>query len=193
MRQSIVAKAAFWLLIVAIVIFSIFPFYYAIISSFRSGSALVLHLDPAGRLRQREATSRCSSASLSRATSPTRCSSRSRGGGGGGALALPGRDRGPTRSGASASGGGVCSLITILSVSMFPQVAGSQGMFELVRALGIYNSLWSLILSNMTPDPAPHGVGAHDLHARIAQGAGGGGLRRRRLPLGRREQDLLGP
>ncbi|MEM6943314.1 MAG: carbohydrate ABC transporter permease, partial [Pseudomonadota bacterium] len=40
-------------------------------------------------------------------------------------------------------------LVTILSVSMFPQVAVLSGMFELIRALGLYNSLGGLILANM--------------------------------------------
>jgi trehalose/maltose transport system permease protein len=40
-------------------------------------------------------------------------------------------------------------LLTILGVSMFPQVAVLSGMFELIRALGIYNSLMGLILANL--------------------------------------------
>jgi trehalose/maltose transport system permease protein len=40
-------------------------------------------------------------------------------------------------------------LLTILSVSMFPQVAVLSGMFEFIRVLGVYNSLWALILSNL--------------------------------------------
>lgn len=40
-------------------------------------------------------------------------------------------------------------LLTVLSVSMFPQVAVLSGMFELIRALGIYNSLGGLILANL--------------------------------------------
>jgi len=40
-------------------------------------------------------------------------------------------------------------LITILSVSMFPQVAVLSGMFELIRTLGLYNNLLGLILSYM--------------------------------------------
>ncbi|MEO1277130.1 MAG: carbohydrate ABC transporter permease, partial [Pseudomonadota bacterium] len=40
-------------------------------------------------------------------------------------------------------------LVTILSVSMFPQVAVLSGMFELIRSLGLYNSLAGLILANM--------------------------------------------
>lgn len=38
-------------------------------------------------------------------------------------------------------------LFTILCVSMFPQVAVLSGLFELIRWLGLYNSLGSLILS----------------------------------------------
>jgi len=144
MRQSIVAKAAFWLLIVAIVIFSIFPFYYAIISSFRSGSALfstsilpdafdsanyvsVFVGQPFARNIANSVFVAVAVVALSLFLGVTA------------AYAL-GR--------VSFRGRGLL-LITILSVSMFPQVAVLSGMFELVRALGIYNSLWSLILSNM--------------------------------------------
>lgn len=39
-------------------------------------------------------------------------------------------------------------LMTILSVSMFPQVAILSGMYELIRGLGLYNSLPGLIIPN---------------------------------------------
>ncbi|MGH1414914.1 MAG: carbohydrate ABC transporter permease [Pelagimonas sp.] len=38
-------------------------------------------------------------------------------------------------------------LMSILAVSMFPQIAVLAGLFELVRALGIYNTPWAMILS----------------------------------------------
>jgi trehalose/maltose transport system permease protein len=38
---------------------------------------------------------------------------------------------------------------TILGVSVFPQISILGGMFALVRAIGIYNTWWSLILSYM--------------------------------------------
>lgn len=41
-------------------------------------------------------------------------------------------------------------LFTVLSVSMFPQIAVLSGMFELVRFLGLYNSLGSLVISYTT-------------------------------------------
>jgi trehalose/maltose transport system permease protein len=38
-------------------------------------------------------------------------------------------------------------LFTILSISMFPQIAVLSGLFELIRALGLYNSLLGLVFS----------------------------------------------
>jgi trehalose/maltose transport system permease protein len=38
-------------------------------------------------------------------------------------------------------------LMTILAVSMFPQIAVLAGLFELIRYIGIYNTPWALILS----------------------------------------------
>jgi len=40
-------------------------------------------------------------------------------------------------------------LLTVLGVSMFPQVAVLSGMFQMIRALGLYNHLFGLILSYM--------------------------------------------
>lgn len=40
-------------------------------------------------------------------------------------------------------------LLTILSVSMFPQVAVLSGMFELIRGLGLYNNMLGLVISYM--------------------------------------------
>ena len=40
-------------------------------------------------------------------------------------------------------------LLAILSVSMFPQIVVLSGLFEIVRALGIYNTLWALIFTYM--------------------------------------------
>ena len=41
-------------------------------------------------------------------------------------------------------------MVTLLGVSMFPQVAVLSGMFELVRFLGLYDSLGALVLSYAT-------------------------------------------
>jgi trehalose/maltose transport system permease protein len=144
MRASLPARIGFWLLIAAIVVFAIFPFYYAILSSFRSGSALfstaiwpdsidlqnyvsVFRDQPFERNIFNSVIVAVSVVGLSLFLGVTA------------AFAL-GR--------VSFRGRGLL-LLTILSVSMFPQVAVLSGMFELVRALGIYNSLWALILSNL--------------------------------------------
>ena len=38
-------------------------------------------------------------------------------------------------------------LLTILSVSMFPQIAVLSGLYELINLLGLYNRPWALVLS----------------------------------------------
>jgi len=40
-------------------------------------------------------------------------------------------------------------MLTVLSASMFPQVAVLSGMFELVQALGLYDSLGALLLADL--------------------------------------------
>ena len=40
-------------------------------------------------------------------------------------------------------------LLAILSVSMFPQIVVLSGLFEIVRALGVYNTLWALVFTYM--------------------------------------------
>jgi len=40
-------------------------------------------------------------------------------------------------------------MVTVLAVSMFPQVSVLSGMFELIRGLGIYNSLPGLVLADL--------------------------------------------
>ena len=40
-------------------------------------------------------------------------------------------------------------MMTILGVSMFPQVAILSGLFELISWLGLYDSLWALVLADL--------------------------------------------
>lgn len=40
-------------------------------------------------------------------------------------------------------------LLAILGVSMFPQIAVLSGLFEIIRGLGLYNSLTGLVLANL--------------------------------------------
>ncbi|MEL6267388.1 MAG: carbohydrate ABC transporter permease [Pseudomonadota bacterium] len=137
------ARMGFYALVALILIAAVFPFYYAIVSSFRAGSALfeptlwawpdlanyasVFAEQPFGRniLNSVVVASAVVAVSLglgvTAAYALARVSFRGRG----------------------------LLLMTILAVSMFPQVAVLSGMFELIRALGLYNQLPGLILANM--------------------------------------------
>lgn len=133
---------AFYALVVVIVIFSIFPFYYAIVTSFATGTALFeTNYFPkafdwanyeavlGGRTFPRNILN-----SVFVATTTVVF-----------ALFLA-----VTASYALARvrfrGRGLL-LMTILAVSMFPQIAVLAGLFELITYLGLFNSPFALILS----------------------------------------------
>ncbi len=140
--SAIVWKFLFYVAVVAIVVIAVFPFYYAILTSFEGGTAIFrvnylpesLSFDNyvavfSGRNFVRSILNSVFIASLTVA----------------GAMLLA-----VTASYALARvrfrGRGLL-LMTILAVSMFPQIAVLAGLFELVRALGIFNTPWAMILS----------------------------------------------
>lgn len=139
-----VRRLAFALLVLAMVMYSVFPFYYAVITSLKPGSQLfrvdlfpfAWHFGNYAAVFREQAFGANILNSIAVSASVVGLSL---------ALGLfaayalgriPFRGRSPL-------------LYLILSVSMFPQVAVLSGMFELVRTLGLYNSLWSLTLSYM--------------------------------------------
>ncbi|MBU1440155.1 MAG: carbohydrate ABC transporter permease [Gammaproteobacteria bacterium] len=137
-------RGAFVLLILSIIAFAVFPFYYAIVSSLRTGSELFvpslwpsrLDLTNYRQIFVQQAFGRNILNSLVVASSVVALS-----------LLL-----GVTASyalGRVAFRGRTTLLMTILGVSMFPQVAVLSGMFELIRAVGLYDTLPGLILANM--------------------------------------------
>lgn len=137
------AKAAgFWALVAAILLFSLFPFYYAILTSFETGTAIfrpnylpeTFDLRNYAQVLGQGAFPRnvLNSVIVSAATVAI-----SLGLGVTAAFALA---RIPFR-------GRRLLLLTILSVSMFPQIAVLSGLFEMMRFLGLYNTLGSLIFS----------------------------------------------
>ncbi|MBU1360573.1 MAG: carbohydrate ABC transporter permease [Gammaproteobacteria bacterium] len=137
-------RGAFVLLILSIIAFAVFPFYYAIVSSLRTGSELFvpslwpsrLDLTNYRQIFVQQAFGRNILNSLLVASSVVALS-----------LLL-----GVTASyalGRVAFRGRTTLLMTILGVSMFPQVAVLSGMFELIRAVGLYDTLPGLILANM--------------------------------------------
>lgn len=139
-----IKKASFFLLVVAIVLYAVFPFYYAILSSLKTGTELFRvdyfplswNFDNySGVFRENPfATNIWNSVLVAFATV---------------ALSL---FLGLTAAYALARirfrGRGML-LFTVLGVSMFPQVAVLSGMFQLIRWLGLYNHLPALVISYM--------------------------------------------
>ncbi len=144
MRRTPLLSIGFHLAVLAIVLYAVFPFYYAVITSFKTGSALfrvdyfpfswdwgnyvaVFQHQPFGRniLNSVAVALVVVLASLLLGTLAAYALSR---------VAFRGRG---------------LLLMTILGVSMFPQVAVLSGMFELIRVLGLYNNLMGLMFAYM--------------------------------------------
>jgi trehalose/maltose transport system permease protein len=142
--ERLLKRVGFWLLVAAIVIYAVFPFYYAILSSMRSGSALfqiaylpehfalsnyvaVFAEQPFARNIANSVVVAVAVVAISLFLGVTAAYALGR---------VPFRGRGVL-------------LLVILAVSMFPQVAVLSGMFELIRGLGLYNSLPGLMLANL--------------------------------------------
>ena len=143
MRRAL-ANFGFWLLVAVIAVFSLFPFYYAVITSFRSGTALFsvaylpdrIDLSNYVAVFERQPFARNILNSVLVAGSVV-------------ALSLFLGVTAAYAFGRVSFRGRTLLLLTILGVSMFPQVAVLSGMFELIRALGLYNTLPGLILANL--------------------------------------------
>jgi trehalose/maltose transport system permease protein len=136
--------AGFLALVAIIVMVSVFPLYYAVVTSLESGAALfevnylpaaldwsnyraVFREQPFGRNILNSVMVATGVVLVGLALSVTASFALAR---------IPFRGR-------------TLLLMTLLAVAMFPQVAVLSGLFELVRTLGLYNSLGSLGLSYM--------------------------------------------
>lgn len=139
-----IGQVAFYLLVLVIIVFAVFPFYYAIITSFKSGTDL-FRIDywprsfslenyysvmtagsfPINLLNSLVVSSVVVVISLVLSITAAYALSRVR---------FRGRP---------------VLLLLILSVSMFPLIAVLAGLFEMIRAFGLYNQLPSLIFSYM--------------------------------------------
>lgn len=137
-------RVLFYALVAAILFYTVFPFYWAIVSSLKSGSSIfdVEFLPATPTLENYRALfaeqpfARNIVNSLVVASVATAISL---------ALAV---------SAAYALGrikfrGRAAILFAVLSISMFPQIAVLSGLFELIRAAGLYNTLTGLIFSNL--------------------------------------------
>jgi trehalose/maltose transport system permease protein len=140
--RRVLGRFFFSLLVAAIVVYTVFPFYWAIVSSLKEGSALyrveAFPPDPAwgnyvavfrqqsfGRNILNSVIVAGTVVGISLFLSVTAAYALGR-------IEFRGRK---------------VMLLTILAVSMFPQVAVLSGMFELVSWLGLYDRLGSLCLS----------------------------------------------
>jgi trehalose/maltose transport system permease protein len=140
--RRLLARAGFAFAVGVILLYALFPFYYAVITSLKSGSDLfrvdyfpfVWHWDNYAGLFAHQPFGRNIANSVVVALAVVVLSLLL------GTLAAYALARIAFR------GRGLL-LVTILAVSMFPQVAVLSGMFELIRALGLYNDLGGLVLT----------------------------------------------
>ncbi|RLT95974.1 carbohydrate ABC transporter permease [Ketobacter sp.] len=140
--KKIIVRIAFYLLLVVIGMYTVFPFYWAIVSSLKTGSALfeveywisqpywqnyvsVFQEQPFGRNILNSLFVAVSTVALSLVLALAAAYAIGR-------IQFRGR---------------MLLLFVILGVSMFPQIAVLSGMFELINSLGLYNNLLALSFS----------------------------------------------
>ena len=134
----------FYLLVVVIVVVAVFPFYYAIITSFKTGTALFQVDFWPKSISFSNYVSVLTQGSFPRNLINSLFISS--------VVVFLSLLLGITAAYALARvrfGGRRIILFTILSVSMFPQLAVLAGLFELVRTFGLINTPFALIFSYM--------------------------------------------
>ncbi len=142
--RRVLGRIAFYLFLALIIFYTVFPFYWAIVSSLKTGSELftvdfwpphpawdnyvaVFREQPFGRNILNSVLVASSTVALSLTLAVAAAYALGR-------IHFRGR---------------TTLLIVVLGVSMFPQIAVLSGMFELIRAMGLYNNLLALTLSYM--------------------------------------------
>jgi trehalose/maltose transport system permease protein len=139
---KIVRTVLFYLLVLFIVVIAVFPFYYAILTSFKSGTDLfrVNYWPTSFSLVNYQSVMNTGSFPRNLLNSIFVAT----------ATVLLALFLAVTASFALSRvrfrGRGLL-LMTILAVSMFPQIAVLAGLFEVITFLGIYNTPWALIFS----------------------------------------------
>jgi trehalose/maltose transport system permease protein len=139
-----VKRTAFYLLVAAIVVIAVFPFYYAVVTSLKSGTAL-FRIDywPTTFSLHNYTTVLTQGTFLRNLLNSLFISAT---------VVVISLFLGVTAAYALARirfRGRSVLLLTILSVSMFPPLAVLAGLFELIRFFGLYNSPFALIFSYM--------------------------------------------
>jgi trehalose/maltose transport system permease protein len=135
-------KVMFWIVVALIVLIAVFPFYYAVLSSLETGTQL---FEP-NVLPENFSTQNYDTVLGARSFVRSVINSVFIAG----VTVIAALFLAVTASYALARvrfrGRGLL-LMTILGVSMFPQIAVLSGLFELVNWLGVYNTPWALIIS----------------------------------------------
>lgn len=139
---NLVKTVLFYGLVIVIVVVAVFPFYYAIITSLKTGTALfeINYLPTSFNLQNYWDVLRQGAFPINILNSILVATLTV-------AFALL---LGVTASYALARvhfRGRTLLLMTILAVSMFPQIAVLAGLFELIRFVGVFNTPWALIIS----------------------------------------------
>ncbi len=144
---KIIGRIGFWLLVAFIVVYTIFPFYWAIISSLTPASDL--YLTPVSfwprRLTFEHYERVLTQGSFLRALLNSAVVSLSVV-----VLALFFGTVGAYALGRLQFRGRTIILYLILSMTMFPGVAIIGSLFTMVRTLEIYNTLWALIITYLS-------------------------------------------
>jgi len=141
---KLIGNVLFYALLLVIIVVSIFPFYYAIITSFKSGTALFEVSYWPSQFSLDNYLSVLTQGSFARNLLNSLFVS--------GTVVFLSLLLGITAAYALARvrfRGRSAILLTILSVSMFPQVAVLAGLFELVRRFDLINTPFALIFSYM--------------------------------------------
>lgn len=142
--DRLVKNVLFYLLVAVIMLFAVFPFYYAVITSFKSGTA-IFNIDYwPKQVSLANYTSVLTSGNFPRNLLNSLIVAFS--------VVVISLFLGVTAAYALSRvrfRGRPALLLVILAVSMFPHIAVLAGLFELVLGMGLYNSLLSLIFSYM--------------------------------------------
>jgi trehalose/maltose transport system permease protein len=137
-------STTFYAFVVIIVLQALFPFYYAIITSLKTGSALfeITYLPNDYSLQNyHDVLFKSNSAFIQNFMNSVFVASITV------AIALLLAVTAAYALSRVRFRGRSLLLMTILAVSMFPQIAVLAGLFEIIRGLGIYNTSWALIFS----------------------------------------------
>lgn len=142
--SKLIRRLAFYALVGLIVLVAVFPFYYAVITSFKTGAALfrIDYLPSDWRWQNYVSIFREQPFGTNILNSLLVA----------GSVVIAGLALSVTAAFALARvqfRGRALLLMTILGVAMFPQIAVLSGLFELIRALGLYNNLASLSFGYM--------------------------------------------